>query len=87
MRKPRTLSSQATDLNAGLADAWYYLGLAQSKLNLYAEMVTTFSRAIEATPTNSTAYFQRGLAYYHLKQFREAVQDSGPDALVRTGQF
>ena len=40
-----------------------------------AESVNAFSKALEILPTYSDAYGQRGLAYYRLKNYRDALEN------------
>ena len=62
-------------LNEGVADAWYFLGLAYNSLARYPEAIEAFNKTVGINPANALAYYQRAIAYLRLKKYRDAVLD------------
>ncbi|MEL6930662.1 MAG: tetratricopeptide repeat protein [Cyanobacteria bacterium J06600_6] len=50
-------------------------GITQAKQGDYAKAIAIFNRVIAANLENPAAYYQRGLAYYELKEVERAIAD------------
>lgn len=67
---------RAIKVSKGVApDAYYNIGLAQCKRELYEDALDNFSKAIEQNPFYSNAYYNRGLVYLKLNRLQFAKSD------------
>lgn len=71
------LYRRVLQLRPGWGPAEYNLGLAISVEKNYAEAVELFNAALEHDPSLSGAYLFRGIAYYNLGDFRNALASLG----------
>jgi tetratricopeptide (TPR) repeat protein len=71
------VAEQATQFVQGTpsSDVWYVLGMAHDDLRKDREAITAFTKAIDADAANVKAVFQRGQAYFRMKNLEEAKRD------------
>ncbi len=67
--------TQALELDAGLADAWFNRGVSFYELGMYAESIDDLTRAIELDPEEDNYYGRRSLAYLFSDRLEEAQAD------------
>ncbi len=67
--------TQATELDAQYADAYYGRGLAYRNLKEYPKAIADLDRALQLNPQFAMAYNNRGNAYYYLKEYPKAIAD------------
>jgi tetratricopeptide (TPR) repeat protein len=57
------------------ANNYFYKGETASDNENYSEAILDYTKAIEFKPEYAEAYYNRGLAYYHLKEYFKAISD------------
>lgn len=64
-----------SDTLPGSSRILYNQGLQYIREKKYAEAIVNFTRASQLTPNVAQIYFQRGVAFYYLRQFDKALVD------------
>jgi lipoprotein NlpI len=77
---------QAVEMNGGMAEAHYQLGLVLAKRQEWAAAATEFDRVTEINPSNAYAHYYDGLMQYragrpdrmanHFEQFLKLAPDA-----------
>lgn len=77
---------QAVEMNGGMAEAHYQLGLVLAKRQEWASAATEFDRVTEINPSNAYAHYYGGLMHYranrpdrmanHFEQFLKLAPDA-----------
>lgn len=69
------------------SDVQYVLGMAQTELGAHAKAIAAFTRALELSPDNHKARYQRGVVYFRHGKHEDARRDleafvaAAPDSL------
>ena len=79
-------AQRAVEMNGGMADSQYQLGLVRARRQDWREAADAFERAAEANPANAYAHYYGGLMYYranrpdrmaiHFEQFLRLAPDA-----------
>src|SRR5687767_7746769 len=64
---------KAVESDSSYADAWAQAGFCNEKLGKHAEALEASKRAVSLRPS-AESYFNIGLAYFYLKQYRESSE-------------
>ncbi|MYC29091.1 MAG: tetratricopeptide repeat protein [Chloroflexi bacterium] len=67
--------TQALELDANLADAWFNRGCSYYELGMYDASIEDLTRAIEIDPQDDNFYGRRSLAYLFSDRLEEAEAD------------
>jgi len=73
---------KALELNNGLIDAVYNLGLTQAYLGEFNEAITNYDKLISKFPGNDNLYIQKAMAHMQLKNYKEAFENFGNSILL-----
>jgi tetratricopeptide (TPR) repeat protein len=73
---------KALELNNGLIDAVYNLGLTQAYLGEFNEAITNYDKLISKFPGNDNLYIQKAMAHMELKNYKEAFENFGNSILL-----
>ena len=74
--------AKALELNDGLIDAIYNLGLTKVYLGEFNEAIMDFDKISKIFPGDSNIYIQKGMAYMELKNYKEAFNNFGNSILL-----
>ena len=69
------VAMQGTQNAIDLSDLWYVLGMAYDDKRLDARAIEAFTKALDVSPTNAKARFQRGQAYFRSRDRANAKAD------------
>ena len=58
-----------------LDDIYLHIGISYIGLDKYKKAISPLTKSIEINPNNSSPYYNRGYAYYKIKQTEKAKQD------------
>ncbi len=53
--------------------AYYQQGKTYNKLKEYQKAINSFNKVLEINPNNAKAYLKRGIAYFNLKGYKNAI--------------
>jgi tetratricopeptide (TPR) repeat protein len=74
--------TQALNLNKGLFDAIYNLGLVKFYLGEYKESITEFDKILKEFPRDAKSYNQKAMAYMELNNYEEAFKNFALNILL-----
>lgn len=74
--------TKALELNKGLIDAIYNLGLTKVYLGEFNQAIADFDKISKMFPGDSNIYIQKGMAYMELKNYKEAFNNFGNSILL-----
>jgi tetratricopeptide (TPR) repeat protein len=77
---------QATQQDAELEPAWYYLGVALLKLERFAEAIPAFQKASELAEFRPGTRFHLGQIYEVLGDFERALETYAAEVRIRRGR-
>ena len=66
---------QTIGMNPNYMFAHYVKGLCYIRLNDWQNVITTFKTVSELAPEEGDAFYNIGIAYYHLKQYNESIEN------------
>ncbi len=72
-KKALTYFEEAVKKNPRYVEAYFYIGLCNSKLEHYVEAIDAFNQAIRIKPDYAEAHNNLGLAYVKLGRYTEAI--------------